>query len=137
MFILLPDSEYLLRWRRKWTRETFLSAARVSSGSYFHELMNRLYDCLLSDLVDVRIVYEKYYHDEYPDIVTFASKCLCIDEEKFRPILDHIKEDDTLGYGSLKSGGDNSLSFLISPEWEGDRGFQMLQAVFNEMEKTP
>jgi len=124
--------EYFVILNRGCRKSDFIRAARVVAGSYAEELMERIYDCLVTYAVDIREEYQKYYSDEYPDLETFLYWKYDVDRATIAEIMENLKAGDFLGYGSVYSGGDYVIGqFTIS-----DTGLKMVNRVFDKLQEA-
>lgn len=123
---------YLVVLGRGCSKSDFLEVARVMAGSYAEELMERIYDCLVTHAADIREEYRKYYSVEYADLETFLYWKYNVDRATTAKIMSRLKPGDFLGYGSVYSGGDYVIGqFIMS-----DTGLEIVNRVFDELREA-
>jgi len=124
LIVLIPNKEryfsgpdkYLIVLDRNCSKTDFLRAAQVANGNYASELVERIYDCLISHATDVLREHRGYYVIEYPDLEAFLYWKYNVDCEVAVDLVGSLKPTGFLGYGSVYSGGDGGIGQLIVSE---------------------
>lgn len=123
---------YFVVTDRTWTKGDFVAAAQVRDGSYAHELMERVYDCIVTHAVDIREEYARYYAEEYSDIEVFLYWKHSVDTSITVQITERLKPRDFWGYGSLYWGGEYNLGQFIA----SDVGLELVNSIFLGMREV-
>ena len=131
MIIPFGDDDYLLCLNGYISKQAFLEKSQVTGG-YAQQLMERIFDCLMTGLVNLREEYQTYYSPEYSDIESFLFWKYSISEEILERIQHNIGSNDLVGYGALYSGGDYTLGQLIT----SDEMLKVLNSIFAELNRN-
>lgn len=81
------------------TLNDFLTVAKVKDGSYSANLIKRLYNSLLTSAQDVCKEYQKYYSEEYENIVDFLFWKYFIPKDISRRFISQMAPNEILLYG--------------------------------------
>ena len=140
MIVRLDDDEnrhtdigrYIAIIDRRSSKSAFLKAAKAHPGSYAQELMERIYDCLMPHALDVQEEYRKYYAIEYPSLEVFLYWKYNITRSTINRIMNNLKQEDVLVYGTVYAGGDYVTGqFIMS-----DTGVEMINQVFDQLREV-
>lgn len=82
------------------TLNDFLTVARVENDSYSANLIKRLYNGLFTSAQDVCKEYQKYYSEEYENIVDFLFWKYFVPKNVTRRLISQLAPNETLLYGS-------------------------------------
>ena len=126
------EEPYFVVIDHTWTKAGFVGAAQVRDGSYAHDLMERVYDCIVTHAVDIREEYVRYYAEEYLDIETFLYWKHSVDTSITAQVTESLKPRDFWGYGSLYWGGEYNLGQFIA----SDVGLELLNGIFLRMREV-
>lgn len=85
------------------TLNDFLTVAKVENYSYSANLIKRLYNGLFISAQDVCKEYQKYYSEEYENIVDFLFWKYSIPNNISRLFISNLAPNETLLYGSSYS----------------------------------
>jgi hypothetical protein len=132
MIVPLDEDKYFVVLSRGCSKLDFLKAARVRGGSYAEEIMERIYDCLVTYAVDIQEEYQKYYSVEYADLETFLYWKYNVDRGITAKIMDNLKPGDFWGYGDIYSGGDYGIGVFI----QRGTGLEMVNHIFDELREA-
>lgn len=116
MIYVIHEDKYIIRLKQWIEKSDFLRAGQVIPGSYAEELLGRIYDCLITHLINIVDEYQKYYFEEYSDLASFLYWKYNIDESILASVISDLKPENFLGYGSLYSGGNYNIGQFIMEE---------------------
>lgn len=104
---------YFLVLRKRYSRKKFLEKIKVEKDSYAESIFIRIYDTLISEVVDIR-KFKKYYYKEYENIKDFLYKKYNVDDTSLIDILmKKIKNGYQVFYAEKNSSMDYPISQLI------------------------
>jgi hypothetical protein len=126
------EEKYFVVIDQGWTKADFVRAAEVRVGSYAHELMERVYDCIVTYALDIREEYSRYYADEYSDIETFLYWKHSVERSVTAQVKEGLRPRDLWGYGSLYWGGEYNLGQFIA----SDVGLELVNDIFGRMREA-
>ena len=102
---------YFLVLRKRCSRKKFLEKIKVGKDSYAESIFIRIYDTLISEVVDIRKEFKKYYYKEYKNIKDFLYKKYNVDDINLIDILIQKIENGCQVFYAEK---DSSMDFPIS-----------------------
>ena len=105
---------YFLVLRKHYSRKKFLEKIKVEKDSYAESIFIRIYDTLISEVVDIRKEFKKYYYKEYENIKDFLYKKYNVDDINLIDILmKQIENGYQVFYAEKNSSMDYPISLLI------------------------
>ncbi len=105
---------YFLVLRKRYSRKKFLEKIKVEKDSYAESIFIRIYDTLISEVVDIRKEFKKYYYKEYENIKDFLYKKYNVDDTNLIDILmKKIENGYQVFYAEKNSSMDYPISLLI------------------------
>lgn len=105
---------YFLVLRKRYSRKKFLEKIKVEKDSYAESIFIRIYDTLISEVVDIRKEFKKYYYKEYENIKDFLYKKYNVDDINLIDILmQKIENGYQVFYAEKNSSMDYPISLLI------------------------
>jgi len=102
---------YFLVLRKRYSRKKFLEKIKVEKDSYAESIFIRIYDTLISEVVDIRKEFKKYYYKEYENIKDFLYKKYNVDDIS---LIDILMKQIENGYQVFYAEKDSSMDFPIS-----------------------
>jgi hypothetical protein len=121
--------EYFVIMNRGCSKSDFLLAAQVIPGSFAEELVERIFECLVTQAIDIGDEYQKYYSQEYSSIEEFLYWKYNVDQKTLEEIIDNLQPGDFLGHGSVSWGGEHNLGHFIMSE----PGIALVAHVFDKL----
>jgi len=105
---------YFLVLIKRYSRKKFLEKIKVEKDSYAESIFIRIYDTLITEVVDIRKEFKKYYYKEYENIKDFLYKKYNVDDISLIDMLiKKIENGYQVFYGEKNSSMDFPISQLI------------------------
>lgn len=102
---------YFLVLRKRCSRKKFLEKIKVEKDSYAESIFIRIYDTLISEVVDIRKEFKKYYYKEYENIKDFLYKKYNVDDTS---LIDILMKKIENGYQVFYAEKNSSMDFPVS-----------------------
>jgi len=102
---------YFLVLKKRYSRKKFLEKIKVEKDSYAESIFIRIYDTLISEVVDIRKEFKKYYYKEYENIKDFLYKKYNVDDTN---LIDILMEKIENGYQVFHAEKNSSMDYSIS-----------------------
>jgi len=124
---------YFLVFKKPYSRKKFLEKIKVKKDSYAESIFIRIYDTLISEVVDIRKEFMKYYYKEYENIKDFLYKKYNVDDIY---LIDILMEKIENGYQVFHAKKNSSMDYSISQLIFSDTMLEKLNTLFKKGEKA-
>lgn len=129
-FIILNEHAYLLLIDKNLNKKSFVLNAKVKEGTYAFILVERIYDMIFSELIDLKKEFDNYYCNEYSSFPVFLKKHYNLDEKLIDYIVSQNRKDVFIGSTSATVDG---LKWLIYNA-EGEHHKDIIKIIDSLME---
>jgi len=68
------DKAYIFHIKKNISKREFLKAVKLKSGCFSGNLLANIYDCFMSEMIDLHDEYKKYHNREYSTFEQFLQK---------------------------------------------------------------
>jgi hypothetical protein len=126
------DKYYILILPSNYTREKFISYAKVFNNKYAGKIINEILDVFEITGTNVLDEYKKYYLMEFTSVIDFLYKHHNIEKKYIDIVMQNFNEDDKLLFGSATAGGDYNLADLMFEEKIIDAINKIFEGIRNE-----
>lgn len=124
-FNILNNDTYLLLINKNLNKELFISNANVKEGTYAFSIVERIYEMIFSEIINLKEEFINYYSDEYTRFEIFLRNYYNLDEKLIQNILDQNEKDVFIG-NSL-SNGDNVAGLIYN--LDGDKHEEIIEII--------
>lgn len=124
-FNILNNDTYLLLIDKNLNKESFISNANVKEGTYAFSLVERIYDVIFSEIINLEDEFNNYYSNEYISFKIFLENYYDLDEKLIKDILD--QNEKYVFIGNSSSNGDNLLGLICN--LDGDTHEEIIKMI--------
>ena len=68
------DKAYIFHIKRGISKKRFLKTTKLRPGQFSGDLFAEVYDCFMSEMIDLHEEYRKYHNSEYSTFTQFLQK---------------------------------------------------------------
>lgn len=117
------DDVYILHLKKNFSKRKFIQRMRVTSLKFAGKLLGRIYDSLLSEIIDLKLEYETYHSKEYDSFGDFLKNKYSLPDKVISEGLKllHSNGNSSLFFRREHASGDYNMDMFIMSE-DGCRG---------------
>ncbi len=104
---------YFLSLNRNFNKKRLIKNAKVNKRSYAGKFFERIYDDLITHVVNIEHEYKKYYQKEYKDIREFLDKKYNVAPPLLDKLIADINTGNKIFFGEENTSYDYPMTSLI------------------------
>ena len=112
----IGDDKFIIAMDRTTTRDIVCARGRALGGTFASGVVDRICDCFLVGLKDLKNEYEQYYRLEYPSFKAFLFRKYGLSKRDIGALLEGESDDRIIAIGDVVGGGDYTLGQMIKSD---------------------
>ena len=129
----IGEDRFVIAIDRANTRDIVRGRGRALGGTFASDVVDRVCDCFLTGVKDLKQEFEDYYRPEYSSFSDFLFRKHGLSIRAISTMLKDDSADRIIATGDVCAGGDYNLTQIL----ESEVGWRLLAALLDVADVVP